>query len=121
MHPKKAVIVQIVTIIQTCHSHNIVASKKRLSEAKRLFSSICSFSAARNSALESRIESIGYTLSKLRYVDPSNEAEVLNVKRDALMIAQQVQRIVELMDVKPDREFDDPEYVAPMYLSAKVA
>jgi len=91
-----------VTVIHTCHSHNIPACRKRLDTASRLFTSTCNFDALFDSLIRESLEDIVSKLSQLRYVDPSDGAEVTRVKSDCLVVVRRLHDVIKRMEVRTD-------------------
>ena len=108
MHPKKAFIVQVVTVVHTSHSHNIAASRKRLETAARLFASSCKFDALFDSLISECLGEVTSKLSQLRYVDASDESEIVRVKSDCLVVVRRLHDIIQRMELR--EEFELPTY-----------
>lgn len=106
MQPKKAFIVQVVTVVHTCHSHNIPASRKRLEAAMRLFFSVCRFDALYDSLVRETLDEIISKLSRLRYTDGADAGEVERIKSDCLVTVRRLHELANRMEL---RDADDIE------------
>jgi len=102
LHPKKAFIVHAVTVVHTCHSHNIAACRKRLETAARIFLSTCKFDALFDSLINECLSEIVGKLSQLRYVDSSEEAEIVRIKSDCLIVVRRLNEIVQRIETRED-------------------
>ena len=100
IHPRKAFIVQVVTVVHTCHSHNIAACRKRLETATRLFTTACTFDAFFDSLLKEAVAEIGQKLAHLRYVDQSDGAETTRIKSDCLVTVRRLHDVVKRMEIR---------------------
>ncbi len=104
VHPRKAFVTQVVTVVHTCHSHNIAASRKRLESASNLFRSICVYDSLFDSLVNELIDEVATKLSTLRYVDGAERQEITRIKSDCLLSVRRLHDITQRMELR-----DHPE------------
>jgi len=103
LNPRRSFIIQVVTVVHTCHSHNVVACHKRLDAARRLFSVNCTFDALFDMFVRDALDEIASKLTQLRYVESADEAEETRIKSDCLVTVRRLHDIIKRIDIRDDR------------------
>lgn len=104
LNPRRSFIIQVVTVVHTCHSHNVAACHKRLDAARRLFSANCKFDALFDTFVRDSLDEIASKLAQLRYVDSSDEAEETRIKSDCLVTVRRLHDIVKRIKLRTDHQ-----------------
>ena len=112
--PRRAFVTQVVTIVHTCHSHNISASRKRMAAAAQLFLSNCRFDGLFDALIRESCDSICDKLEELRFADPHDEAAVTRIKSDCLITARRLHDIAKrsAMETNSSRPADQEDIEA---------
>lgn len=98
--PKKAFIVQVMTVVSTCHSHNVAASRKRIEAARSLFMAVCEFDALFSTLVDEAINDINRNLSKLRMIDASDDDAIQALKSECLIVVRRLHEVVCKMQMR---------------------